>query len=122
MHISKIISFNREDSEAELCISDGDYSLICYAYPTKTIAIDQKVSGLYGFLCTDIAKSFDHHYCINKLGQYYAYLLTAKVISKNSSIVQLGSLKIYLDTEIPNDISEGDYVSFRVQRLDLIHR
>lgn len=120
MHISKIICFNKEDSEADLCISDGDYSVICYAYPTKTIAVDQKVSGLYGYLCTDIVKSFDHHYCINKLRQYYAYLLTAKIISKNSSIVQVGDLKIYLDTEIPNDIFEGDYVSFRVQRLDLI--
>lgn len=119
MYISKILNFNREDGEAELCITDGDYSVICYAYPTKTIAINQKVSGIYGFLCSEIVKSFENNYCINKLPQYYAYLLTAKVISKNGRIVQIGNLKIYLDTEFPKDILEGDYVSFRVQRLDI---
>ena len=119
MHISKIISFNREDSEAELCISDGDYSVICYAYPIKTIAVNQKISVIDGFLCTELVKSFKPNYGINKLSQYYAYILTAKVISKKSSIVQVGNLKTHLDTEIPNDILEGDYVSFRVQRLDL---
>ena len=119
MYISKIISFNREDSEADLCITDGDYSVICYAHPAKTIAVNQKVSGIYGFLCTEIVKSCKQNCGINKLSPYYAYLLTAKVISKKSSIVQVGNLKIHLDTEIPNDILEGDYVSFRVQRLDL---
>ena len=119
MHISKIINFNREDGEAELCISDGDYSVICYAYPTKTITVNQKVSGIYGFLCTEIVKSLNKSYRINKLPQYYSYLLNAKVISKRNCIVQVGSLKIYLDAELPNDILEGDYVSFRVQRLDL---
>ena len=119
MYISDIIHFNKKDSEAELRISDGNYSLNCYAYPIETVAVNQKVSGIYGLLCTEIVKSFEDNYCINKLPQYYAYSLTAKVLSKNSSTVQIGNLKIYLDGYIPNDISEGEYISFRVQRLDL---
>lgn len=119
MHISKIIHFNREDREADLCISDGDYSVICYAYPIESISVNQDVNGLYGFLCTEIARSYEYDYFIEKLPQYYAYWLNAKVVSKNDCTVQIGKITICLDSEIPKDIHDGDYVSFRVQRLDL---
>ena len=119
MYISEIIKFNKKDSEAELCISDGDYSVICYAYPVKTVTENQRVSVIHGILCTEIVREFEQIYSIHKLPQYYSYQLTAKVLSKKSSIVQIGDLIIHLDTDLPNDILEGEYVSFRVQRLDL---
>lgn len=120
MYISKIVNYNRGDSEAELCISDGNYSVICYAYPIENIALNQEVDGIYGFLCTDITKSFERRFYVDKLSQYYAYLLTAEVVSAKNCTVKVGELKIYLDTTFSNDILEGDYISFRVQRLDLI--
>lgn len=119
MHINKIIHFNREDREAELCISDGDYSVICYAYPVESISVNQDVNELYGFLCTDISRSYECDYLIKKLPQYYAYCLNAKVVSRNDCTVQIGKITICLDSEIPKDIFDGDYVSFHVQRLDL---
>ena len=120
MQISNILNFDRKDTEAELCISDGDYSVICYAYPVKSIAINQTVSGIYGFMCTEIVKSTDQHYCVKKLSQYYAYSLTAKVVSKHDRVIRIGDLIIHLDSEIPHDVAEGDYISFRVQRLDVL--
>lgn len=119
MYISEVINYNSSDCEAELCVSDGQYSVICYAYPVQEITLHQSVSSMYGFMCTDIVKSFEHIYRVNKLSQYYAYSLTARVIARNSCIVQVGDLRIYLDTAIPKDIVDGDYVSFCVQRLDL---
>ena len=45
--------------------------------------------------------------------------MNGKVLSKKERIVCVGELKIRLDESIPNDISDGEYVSFEVQRLDL---
>ena len=45
--------------------------------------------------------------------------MNGKVLSKKEGIVCVGGLKIRLDESIPNDISDCDYVSFEVQRLDL---
>lgn len=120
MYISEILSYDEDDYEAELYISDGEYSLLCYAYTIKSFTVNQKVNGICGLLCEDIVKSFEQNYNITKLSQYYAYLLTAKVISTEKSIVKIGNLIIYLDKQLPNDIIEGEYISFRVQRLDLL--
>ena len=40
------------------------------------------------------------------------------VLSKKNGIVQIGGLFIYLDEYIPNDILNGDYISFSVIRFD----
>ena len=45
--------------------------------------------------------------------------MTGKVLSKKERIVCVGELKIRLDEYIPNDLSDGEYISFEVQRLDL---
>lgn len=45
--------------------------------------------------------------------------MTGKVLSKKERIVCVGGLKIRLDESIPNDLSDCEYVSFEVQRLDL---
>ena len=59
------------------------------------------------------------HCAVSKLPPCFAYHMTGKVLSKKERIVCVGELKIRLDEYIPNDISDGEYVSFEVQRLDL---
>lgn len=119
MYIKEIIQINKKDCEADICVSDGQYSVICYAYPIDRVTMNKKVDIIYGFGCSDVVKSSSNIYCVKKLAKHYAYELTTKVVSKNSSIVQIGDLQIYLDTFIPNDISTGDYISFSVLRLDI---
>ena len=38
---------------------------------------------------------------------------------KQDRIIQVGGLRIELDAHLPNDISDGEYVSFDMLRLDL---
>ena len=45
--------------------------------------------------------------------------MTGRVLSKKGGMVCVGGLKIRLDESISNDLSDGEYVSFEVQRLDL---
>lgn len=119
MFVNKVLHFDQADREADVIVSDGTHTVICYAYPVSTIKVTQKITAIYGFQCTDIYKAFAHKYCIKKLTKYYAFALIAKVISKNQRIVQIGNLRIHLDAPIPNDIAEGEYVSFSVLRLDI---
>ena len=49
---------------------------------------------------------------------YYACSLTGKVCSKQGGLC-VGRLKICLNERVPNDISDGKYVSVNVQRLDV---
>lgn len=118
MFISDILYFNKEDSEAEVSVSDGRYTVNCYAYPVKIVSVNQRVKTVYGFGCTNITKSKERKYAVKKLSQYFAYLLTAQVVDTERGIVRIGELFIYLDDFIPGDIINGDYVTFSVSRLD----
>ena len=93
--------------------------MLCYAYPTDTIEIGMYVSGLSACLCDNISRAAEQHCAVSKLASYFAYSLTGKVSSKQDRIAQVGGLKIELDAHLPNDISDGEYVSFDVLRLDL---
>lgn len=118
MFITDILYFNKEDSEAEVNISDGRYTVNCYAYPVDMVSVNQRVNTIYGFECANISKSDETEYEIKKLPQHYAYLLTAQVMDNESGIVRIGELFINLDIPIPKDIINGDYVAFSVLRLD----
>lgn len=119
MRIKNILYFSKEDQEAEVIISDGDYDLICYACPIDTLERSAGIRELFAFSCMDIVRADERRCSVKKLPQHYAYAMTAKVHSKQKGIVCLGKLRIRLDGDIPNDISDGEYISFRVQRLDL---
>ena len=40
------------------------------------------------------------------------------LFSKQKRIVRVGGLEISMDAHIPNDLSDSEYVSFDVQRVD----
>ena len=118
MYIADILYFRKEDSEAEVSISDGCYTVTCYAYPCHAVQIGQTVSTLYGFGCTDIIRSDEAGYAVKKLPAYYAYRFVAKVVDNENRIVRIGDLFICLDHWIPKDIMNGEYIDFTVARLD----
>ena len=119
MHIQKIMRFDKKSKEAEVIVSDGAYEILCYAFPIDTIRIGMIVGGLSGFSCGNVVRAVRQHCAVSKLPSYFAYHMTGIVLSKQERIVCVGGLKIRLDESIPNDISDGEYVSFEVQRLDL---
>lgn len=119
MYINAILHFNKEDSEAEVCVSDGMYDIHCYAHPTDVILIGQYIDKIYGFLCTNIKKLDIPNFQIVKLPEYYSYRISAQLMNKEEGIVRVGEIYINLDEPIPKDIVNGDYIVFSVQRLDI---
>ena len=118
MFIKDILYFNKEDSEAEIIVSDGHYMVNCYIYPIKHVAIGCKIGNIDGFGCAGIVIANEKKYEVKKLSQYFAYQLTAKFVDNKNRVVRIGGLFINLDTEIPKDITNGDYIAFSVTRLD----
>lgn len=118
MYITDIVYFSKEDSEAEVSVSDGCYTVNCYAYPCDIVLVNQHVNTIYGFECTNITRLNETKYAIKKLSQHYAYQLVAKVMDNESGIVRIGDLFINLDNSIPKDIMNGEYIAFSVVRLD----
>ena len=118
MYIADIIYFNKEDSEAEVSVSDGRNTVNCYAYPCDTVSVKQHVNTIYGFGCTNIIRVNKSKYDIKKLPQHFAYQLVAQVVDTESRIVRIDDLFIHLDGYIPKDIMNGEYIAFSVIRLD----
>ena len=118
MYISKIIEFSKDDCEADVYVSDGTFAIMCFAYPVDNIYLGQEITAVYSFGCDNVIREDEHLFKIKKLSQYYAYSVTAQVLSRQEGSVQIGKICIQLDTYIPSDISDGDFVSFSVVRFD----
>lgn len=118
MYISDIKHWDKRDKEADVIVTDGQYQLLCYANPVQSIQCREQVAGLFSFGCENIVKS--EHCAVNIVKQtdYYAYELSAEVLSKVEGTVKMGQLVLQLDAPVPGDVQTGDYVTFKVQRID----
>ena len=70
MVITEIVNFNKEDSEAEVRVSDGDYSVECYVYPAEmsvfekqSNVIDRKKSSMHWKINYQFGCRYTQRYC-----------------------------------------------------------
>ena len=56
MYIKEIVCADKEDSEADVIVSDGVYTIKCYMYPVTDVLVNQKINVIYAFECTDIMR------------------------------------------------------------------
>ena len=117
MYISEITHFDADDQEADVYVSDGKYSVLCYLYPAVKPSIGQTISIVFCFGCKNLQKTANKTFRIKKQSSYYAYSVTAQVISSQS--VRVGDIIIHIDDIIPADITKGDYISFESLRFDI---
>ena len=111
-----ITKLQEEDYEAEILVKSEDYNLLCYCTSNLNSIKDIR---LHAFLSQNIVKSETNNEKIVKLDNYYAYKLCCKVINRAEQLVALGEIKIYLDSSLPGDIKNDDFVEFEVMRLDV---
>ena len=121
MYICDVKHWSNQDKEADILVTDGDYQLLCYAQPFSGKECQTEVAALYAIGCGNIVKSENCAVKIAKQTDYYAYELSAEVLSKVERTVKLGQLVLHLDEALPGDIQNGDYVTFRLQRIDAIN-
>ena len=122
MFVEKIESFCASSMEADVYVSDGVHRILCFVHPIDSVSVYQKVMSVEALFCSDLIRAEEKLCAVQKLPGYYAYAITAKVVSRAEGFVCVGDIPIQLDCPVPKDILEGEYVFFTVGRLDaLLH-
>jgi len=56
---------------------------------------------------------------IQERNESFEYFIIAKIIDKTRNIAQVGEFLINIGGGIPNDLENGEFVEFRVRRIDI---
>lgn len=121
MRIEKIDWLSQEALEAEVVVSDGEFEVTCFAQPLIYQVGCELKEPILCYNATNVLKLDKEVFAIDKLGEYFAYSLSGKLVDKKLETVMVGKLLLELDNNIlPGDINEGDFLSFSCQRLDII--
>ena len=60
----------------------------------------------------------NNNYFIEKTDGYYSYHLQGKVLEINPPVVEIGKLRIVIDSQLPKDIKQNSFIDFSVERMD----
>ncbi|WP_353117263.1 hypothetical protein [Myroides odoratus] len=120
IEIVKIDWLSKEAKEAEVCISDGAFSLVCFSQPFNYSLGDRVPLPLYTLNTTDICKvKEDEVFYAERIDLGFEYKIFGRVLNKEHNQIDIGKFIIELDVPLPNDIHVGCFVSFICNRIDL---
>lgn len=121
MVIIKNINWISEESlEAEVTITDGQFELLCFSHPFTKKKGEQIVEPLYVLDTYDATRLDSLNFRVEKLEGTFDYLIEGKLINKELGLIKLGNITIEIDSPfIPKDLRDGDYISFKCNRLDI---
>ena len=122
MKIKNISWISQEALEAEVIVTDGEFEINCFAQPLNYQLDSELNNPILCYNVTTVLKPDKEVYSIEKLDdEYFAYNLSGKLIDKKLEKIMVGKLLLELESiELPGDINDGDFISFRCQRLDII--
>lgn len=116
-----VISYDKDADEADIQISAGNISILCYVQPVKDLkaVCADKDPVLCAFMARDIVLDENPDPIALKTNEaYYAYRLRGVVVSEKQ--IKVGELLIGIDSVIPRDIMPGQSVVMSCSRIDLI--
>lgn len=116
----KVLDFDADAREADILITDGSFSIMCFAPNCEDISCIETLKSK-GMLITFLADNIyrvDLHECsvIKNAKGYYSYDLIGKRTENNS--LAIGSIEIIIDKPFPGDIAVGEYVRLSCCRVD----
>lgn len=118
MFIKKIIDYDKNIGEADILITDGQYKILCYAYPFENKG---KQFALVTFMTKDVKRIEAREYKLEKnINGYYSYNIQGEIVDIKKRIVKVGDILIVLEDVIPKDIKTHDFIEFSVERVDYI--
>ena len=118
--INKINWLSKEAKEAEVYLSDGKFDIICFCHPfSKNIGYEISLP-LYTINTDRVYKLYENKkYAVEKIGNGFEYHLAGQVKDCLKNQIQVGKFLFEIDTPLPRDIEEEDYVSFTCDRIDI---
>ena len=131
MYIKKILEYNY--NYAEYMVSDGDKELkcLCLSVPlpnNKEPEVGMEVLKIYAFTInkleiTKVLKEKNKKFYVSKTPLIgFDYKIKARIIDCKKAIVEVFNFTISLEFEYENgfseDFNDGDFIEFKVDRLD----
>ena len=119
MIVTSIEWIDKSIKEAEVTVSDGKFSVICFSHPFNKTVNSTLSEPIY---CLDIEGLMitDNEIFSANRTDVYGYSICGKLIDKDNKIVLLGDIRLCLDNaHIPGDILSGSFVEFSVSRLSI---
>ena len=120
VEIIKIEWEDNDSGEAFIKVSDGKFNLEVFAHPWCFGKGYILKHPLLTMNAKNISLSIDKATYATKLNAKFSYELVGILLSRCRKLVQVGDISIELDTPIPKDIQEGQFIKFRCERLDFV--
>ncbi|WP_345843359.1 hypothetical protein [Shewanella algae] len=119
MKVEKLNWTSKSAQEAELTITDGEYSCIAFCQPCE-YEKGAEVDYLHAFMAKEVMLSNSGLVSIEALEEkVLPHRVTAVVEDRLENIVKVGSIIIELDCAIPAGVDKGMLVDFECSRLDV---
>ena len=106
--------------EAVVTISDGKFEIIAFAHPFKGNINNKLKEPLLCLSCDEIKRANKAEFKVIKLNNGFEQYFCAEVIDIKSNIVKVGKIKIELDSNLPKDIKNAEFITFKCGRLDIL--
>lgn len=118
--ISNLFWISKDAMEAEVTITDGIYEIVCFSQPCDLKINQQIFEPIYCMNNTNVVKSENEEFYVEKLKETFEYNITGKLIDRKCGLVEVGNIIIQLEKgSLPGGVEENKYLNFNCQRLDI---
>lgn len=119
MYVSEVSWINKEINEAEVEVSDGVYSVLCFSHPFGYNIGDKIKENLHGFDVKDIMKVDTGVFYAEREDSTFVHIVAGK-LCEECSVLSIGSIKINIEPDrVPKDLKDGDHIKVRISRIDI---
>lgn len=113
-YIKNINYVDKDVNEVEITLNDGQVEFLAYCDNYHEIT----PMTLSAFMTSDVMISDDKTFKATNDGNY-SHTIQCELYSKMLGIVRVGNFYISIDKEeIPGDVFDGDFITFKCERLD----
>ncbi|MEG0153664.1 MAG: hypothetical protein RR744_10930 [Cellulosilyticaceae bacterium] len=117
--IKNVERSDESQEEADVTISDGTYSVMCFSSSFMLKTNDEFKDKIYCFDVEDLCIATKSEPIVEKKDDFYEVFIRGKLEEENS-VVYVGELVIDIsEAHIPKDICGGDMIEFSSSRLDI---
>lgn len=106
--------------EAIVTISDGRFEIIAFAHPFNGNINDKFSEPLLCLSCDEIKKANKAEFKVIKLNNSFEQYICAELIDKENNNVKVGKIKMELDSNLPKDIKNKKFLTFKCGRIDIL--
>jgi len=104
-------------NEADLLVSDGDHTFMCYAHPYASLESIDLESTFFLLGCKNIVRDVGAEFVRSLKG--YSHKIHGTVISSVDNTIQVGHFVFECDSPLPGDVRAGEIVSLDCERISL---